>query len=132
MTSVCVLPLPDHVVDALNEFVMEDSDVRRLYEPSPIPSLYVGLLSDMLGHAPLAPCCMAGNSTPTIPACYAHQKQSAFPFGEADTDGSPGSNVYEEAAGVGDQKTKKGSQGSRCWDIINTVCTNIALVLITR
>jgi hypothetical protein len=74
---------------------MEDSDVRRLYEPSPIPSLYVGLLSDILGRAPLAPCFMAGNSTPTIPACYAHQKQSAFPFGEADTDGSPGSNVYE-------------------------------------
>ena len=75
--------------------VMEDSGVRRLYEPSPIPSLYVGLLSDIIGRAPLAQCFMAGNSTPTIPACFARQRQSAFPFGQADTDGSSGSNVYE-------------------------------------
>jgi hypothetical protein len=75
--------------------VMEDSGVRRLYEPSPIPSLYVGLLSDILGRAPLAPCFLDGNSTPTIPACFARQRQSAFPFGQADTDSSQGSNVYE-------------------------------------
>ena len=75
--------------------VMEDSGVRRLYEPSPIPSLYVGLLSDILGRAPLAACFMTGNSTPTIPACFARQRQSAFPFGQADTDSSQGSNVYE-------------------------------------
>ena len=75
--------------------VMEDSGVRRLYEPHPTPSLYVGLLSDILGRCPLMPCFMAGNSTPTIPARFARHKQAAFPFGQADTDSSPGSNVYE-------------------------------------
>jgi len=38
---------------------------------------------------------MAGNSTPTIPACFARHKLSAFPFGLADTDCLSGSNVYE-------------------------------------
>ena len=75
--------------------VMEDSGVRRLYEPYPTPSLYVGLVTDILGRAPLMPCFMAGNSTPTIPSCFARHKQSALPFGLADTDGSSGSNVYE-------------------------------------
>ena len=74
---------------------MEDSGVRLLYEPYPTPSLYVGLVTDILGRAPLMPCFMAGNSTLTIPSCFARHKQSAFPFGLADTDGSSGSNVYE-------------------------------------
>ena len=38
---------------------------------------------------------MAGNSTPTIPACFARQRPSAFPFCQADTDSVQSSNVYE-------------------------------------
>ncbi len=77
---------------------MEDAGVLKLYEPGPIPCLYVAPLDHMVGRVPLNPLYMAGNSTPTIPHKLSKHKTSAFPMGFADTaasDGRRGSNVYE-------------------------------------
>ena len=52
---------------------MEAMGVQKLYEPSPTPFLYVGLVADVLGRVPLMQLFLLGNSTPTIP----HQLRSS-------------------------------------------------------
>ncbi len=79
---------------------MEDADVLKLYEPGPIPCLYVAPVDHMVlvGRVPLIHLFLAGNSTPTIPHKLRKHKSSAFPMGFADraaSDGRHGSNVYE-------------------------------------
>ena len=72
--------------------------VRKLYEPSPVPTLYVGRVEDLLGRVPLFPCFLDGNTTSTIPYKYAGRQKQAFEFGCADGQGPAsrrGSHVYE-------------------------------------
>jgi hypothetical protein len=45
---------------------METNGIRKLYEPSPVPTLYVGRTEDLLGRVPLFPCFLNGNATSTI------------------------------------------------------------------
>ena len=42
---------------------MEDAGVLKLYDPSPIPCLYVAPVTNVLGRVPLIPLFLAGNST---------------------------------------------------------------------
>jgi hypothetical protein len=49
---------------------MESNRVRKLNEPSPVPTLYVGMVEDLLGWVPLFPCFLDGNATSTIPYNY--------------------------------------------------------------
>ena len=58
--------------------------VQRLYEPSPTPILYVGLVADVLGRVPLMPLFLLGNSTPTIPHQLRQHRGARFPHGLAD------------------------------------------------
>ncbi len=44
---------------------MESIGIRKLYEPSPVPTLYVGRVEDLLGRAPLFPCFLM--ETPQLP-----------------------------------------------------------------
>jgi hypothetical protein len=77
---------------------MEDAGVIKLYEPSPIPCLYVADVQNMVGRVPLIPLFLAGNSTTTIPHMFSKCKDSGFPYGFVDaaaTDRLLGSNVYE-------------------------------------
>jgi hypothetical protein len=77
---------------------METNGIRKLYEPSPVPTLYVGKIADLLGRVPLFPCFLNGNATSTIPNKYAARQKQAFEFGCADgaSHGSRrGSHVYE-------------------------------------
>ena len=77
---------------------MEANGIRKLYEPSPIPTLYIGRTEDLLGRVPLFPCFLDGNATSTIPYKYAPRQKQAFEFGCADgaSQGSRrGSHVYE-------------------------------------
>lgn len=79
---------------------MERSGVQnlKLYEPSPTPILYVGLITDVVGRVPLLPLFLLGNSTPTIPHQLRQHRRGKFPHGEADAadaSGKRGSNVYE-------------------------------------
>jgi hypothetical protein len=81
---------------------MEDSEVIKLYEPGPIPCLYVAPVYHMVGRVPLnealIPLFLAGNSTPSIPHKFSKHKGSGFPMGCADSaasDGSRGSRVFE-------------------------------------
>ncbi len=77
---------------------MEDAGVIKLYDPSPIPCLYVAPVTNMVSRVPLIPLFLAGNSTPTIPYLFSKHKGSGFPMGSADSaaaDGRRGSNVYE-------------------------------------
>ena len=77
---------------------MEDAGVTKLYEPTPIPCLYVAPAQNLVGRVPLIPLFLAGNSTPTIPHMFSKRKDSGFPYGCADAaaaDGRRGSNVYE-------------------------------------
>ncbi len=79
---------------------METNGIRKLYEPSPIPTLtlYVGKTEDLLGRVPLFPCFLNGNATSTIPNKYAPRQKQAFEFECADgaSQGSRrGSHVYE-------------------------------------
>jgi hypothetical protein len=41
--------------------IMESHGVRKLYAPSPIPTLYVGKVEDILCPVPLFPCFLDGN-----------------------------------------------------------------------
>mmetsp|Transcript_11450 Transcript_11450/g.24608 ORF Transcript_11450/g.24608 Transcript_11450/m.24608 type:complete len:131 (+) Transcript_11450:1160-1552(+) len=77
---------------------MEDAGIIKLYDPSPIPCLYVAPVANMVGRVPLFPLYLAGNSTPTIPHRFSKHKGSGFPMGSADSaaaDGRRGSNTYE-------------------------------------
>ncbi len=77
---------------------MEDAGIIKLYDPSPIPCLYVAPVANMVGRVPLFPLFLAGNSTPTIPHRFSKHKGSGFPMGSADSaaaDGRRGSNTYE-------------------------------------
>lgn len=84
--------------------------LQRVYEPEPIPLVYVGYAKDILGRIPLMPSFLSGTSNPTIPNMYAKKKNSKFAFGSVDAasanhttrgnrPGAPkkklGSNVYE-------------------------------------
>ena len=77
---------------------MESNRVRKLYEPSPVPTVYVGMLEDLLGRVPLFQCFLNGNTTSTIPYKHAARQKQAFKFGCADGQGQAsrrGSHVYE-------------------------------------
>ena len=77
---------------------MEDAEVIKLYEPGPIPCLYVAPVDHMVGRVPLIPLFLAGNSTPTIPHKFSKHKGSGFSMGCTDSaasDGRRGSSVYE-------------------------------------
>ena len=77
---------------------MESNGVRKLYEPSPVPTLYVGRILDLLGRVPLIPCFLDGNATSTIPHKYASRQRTAFDCRCADGPGQAsrkGSHVYE-------------------------------------
>ena len=54
---------------------MESNGIRKLYELSPVPTLYVGRVEDLLGLVPLFPCFLDGNTTSTIPYKYAGQQK---------------------------------------------------------
>ena len=58
---------------------MEARGVRKYYDPSPTPILYVGPIANMLGRVPLMPLFLHGNSTPTIPHRLRHLQRSKFP-----------------------------------------------------
>ena len=76
---------------------METNRIRKLYEPSPVPTLYVGRTADLLGRVPLFPCFLHGNATSTIPNKYAARRKQAFKFGCADSASQGlrrGSHVY--------------------------------------
>jgi len=77
---------------------METNGIRKLYKPSPVPTLYVGRIEDLLGRVPLFQCFLDGNTTSTIPHKYAPRQKQAFAFGCADGSGQGshrGSHVYE-------------------------------------
>jgi hypothetical protein len=42
--------------------VMESKGIHRVYEPSPVPTLYFGRVEDLLGRVPLVPCFLDGNA----------------------------------------------------------------------
>ena len=80
----------------------ESNGIRKLYEPSPVPTLYVGKVEDILGQVPLFPCFLDGSTTSTIPNKYAVRQSRDFEFGCADGPGQGirqgsrrGSHVYE-------------------------------------
>ncbi len=43
--------------------IMESKGIHRVYEPSPVPTLYVRRVDDLLGRVPLIPCFLDGNAT---------------------------------------------------------------------
>jgi hypothetical protein len=40
--------------------IMESKGTHRVYESSPVPTLYVGRVEDLLGRVPLIPCFLSG------------------------------------------------------------------------
>jgi hypothetical protein len=68
--------------------VMESKGIHRVYEPSPVPTLYVGRVEDLLGRVPLIPCFLDGNATSTFPHKYSSRQKDAFECGCADGAGS--------------------------------------------
>ena len=67
---------------------MEAMGVQKLYEPSPTPILYVGLVADVLGRVPLMPLFLLGlggrGASPTIPHQLRQHRGARFPHGLAD------------------------------------------------
>jgi hypothetical protein len=64
--------------------IMESKGIHRVYEQSPVPTLYVGRVEDRLGRVPLIPCFLDGNETSTIPHKYSGRQRDAFECGCAD------------------------------------------------
>ena len=58
--------------------LMESKGIHRVYEPSPVPTLYVGRVEDLLSRVSLIPCFMDGNATSTIPHKYSSRQKDAF------------------------------------------------------
>ncbi len=78
--------------------IMELKGIQRVYEPSPVPTLYVGRVEDLLGRVPLIPCFLEGNATSTIPHKYSCRQRDAFECCCADGAGPTmqrGSHIYE-------------------------------------
>jgi hypothetical protein len=78
--------------------IMESKGIHRVYEPSPVPTLYVGRVEDFLGRVPLIPCFLDGNATSTIPHKYSGRQLDAFECccaDSADPTTWRGSYVYE-------------------------------------
>ena len=78
--------------------IMASKGIHRVYEPSPVPTLYVGRVEDRLGRVPLIQCFLDGNATSTIPHKYSSRQEDAFENGCADGAGPNsrrGSHVYE-------------------------------------
>ncbi len=77
---------------------MESKGIHRVYEPSPVPTLYVGRVEDLLGRVPLIPCFLDGNATSTIPHKYSSRQKDSFECGCANgacSTSRRGSHVYE-------------------------------------
>ena len=77
---------------------MESNRVRKLYEPSPVPTVDVGRVEYLLGRVPLIQCFLDSNATSTIPHKYANRQWTAFECGCVDGAGPAsrkGSHVYE-------------------------------------
>ena len=66
------------------EHPLQRRGMRMVYDPSPVPILYVGLVKHALCRVPLMPCFLRGNATPTIPAYFLNKKAEKFPYGEVD------------------------------------------------
>jgi hypothetical protein len=64
--------------------IMESKGIHRVCEPSPVPTLYVARVEDLLGRVPLIPCFLDGNATSTIPHKYSNRQKDAFECGCAD------------------------------------------------
>ncbi len=58
--------------------IMELKGIHRVYEPSPVPTLYVRRVEDLLGRIPLIPCFLDGNTTSIIPHKYSSQQKDPF------------------------------------------------------
>ena len=71
----------------------QDAGMKIVYGTLPVPYLKVKDVSYILQRASLAPCFLAGQDTPTVPASLARH----FPLGKADTRDKPGSGseVFE-------------------------------------
>jgi hypothetical protein len=77
---------------------MESKGIHRVYEYSPVPTLYVWRVEDLLGRVPLIPCFLDGNAPSTIPHKYSSRQKGAFGCGCADGAGPTsrrGNHVYE-------------------------------------
>ena len=78
--------------------IMEPKGIHRVYEPPPVPTLYVGGVDDLLGRIPLISCFLDGNATSAIPQEYSSRHRDAFECGFADGAGPNsrrGSYIYE-------------------------------------
>ncbi len=78
--------------------IMESKGIHRVYEPSPVPTLYVGRVEDLLGRAPLIPCFLDENATSTIQHEYNSRQKDVFECCCADGAGPyswRGSHVYK-------------------------------------
>jgi hypothetical protein len=78
--------------------IMESKGIHRVYEPSPVPTLYIGRVEDLLGRVPLIPCFLDENATSTISHKYSSRQWDAFECCCADGAGPTtrrGSHVYE-------------------------------------
>ncbi len=60
---------------------MESNGIRKLYEPSPIPTLYVGRVKDLLGPVPLFPCFLDGNATAPFRTSTLHTRSRPSNWG---------------------------------------------------
>jgi hypothetical protein len=75
--------------------IMESKGIHRVYEPSPVPTLYVGRVDDLPGRVPLI---LDGNATSTFPHKYSSLQRDAFECSCTDGAGPTlrrGSHVYE-------------------------------------
>jgi hypothetical protein len=80
--------------------IMESKGIHRVYEPSPVPTLYVRRVDDLLGRVPLISCFLDGNATSTVPHKYSSRQRDAFECCFANGAGpttrrGTGSHVYE-------------------------------------
>jgi hypothetical protein len=78
--------------------IMEWKGIHRVYKPSPVPTLYVGRVDNLLSRVPIIPYFLDENATSTIPHKYSSRQRDAFECCCADGAGPTsrrGSHVYK-------------------------------------
>lgn len=78
------------------EHPLQQAGMEMVYDAFPEPLLYVDHIDRALCRAPLMPCFIGGNETPTIPQSFARLQRRCFPYGQADrSKQNRGSRLFE-------------------------------------
>ena len=85
-------------IDLTPDSIMQQAGVPMLYDSASnprLPCLYICLVANVLGRAPVIPCFIGGNSHPTIPHSFKDDRRLGSASADTQRDKGNGSRLYE-------------------------------------